>query len=55
MAQTTRTLPFAILLAVVAALIIAGAVTFGVAQTITLFAIFAMVVIFYLMIHISAN
>ncbi len=55
MAQATQTMRLTLVLAVVLGLVVAGAVTFGIAQTLTLAAIISTFVIFYLMIHISAN
>ena len=55
MAQATRTMRFTLVLVLLLALVVAGVATVGLAQTLTLLALVSTFVIFYLMIHISAN
>lgn len=54
----TRSLPplsIFLVLAIAVALVVAGGITIGFAPTITLLAVAATALIFYLMIHISLN
>lgn len=55
MAQATQTMRFTLVLALAAAVIVAGGLTIGFAQTLTLLALASTLLVFYLMIHISAN
>lgn len=55
MTQATQTMRFILVLALLLALVVAGALTVGLAQTLTLVGLVATLVVFYLMIHISAN